>query len=180
MSKKSKDNSGNGMITYVWGPAAWHYLHTVSFNYPVKPTQEQKSTYKDMILSFFKTLPCGACRCNIQDILKGYPLTDRALTSRNTLSRWMYHLHNKVSSRLQKENVLTYSEVKKRYESFRAKCNEPKEHKSKGVKRGKKSEVGCVNMVNKSLEKPKCVIKIIPKSRRATSITIDPKCVPMK
>ena len=35
-------NSGDGMLTSVWGPSLWHYLHTISFNYPVTPTQEQK------------------------------------------------------------------------------------------------------------------------------------------
>ena len=36
-------NSGDGMITSVWGPPMWHILHTLSFNYPVKPTKEQKN-----------------------------------------------------------------------------------------------------------------------------------------
>ena len=27
--------SGDGMLTTVWGPAMWHFLHTMSFNYPV-------------------------------------------------------------------------------------------------------------------------------------------------
>ena len=35
-------NSGDGMLTSVWGPPMWHTLHTISFNYPVKPTKEQK------------------------------------------------------------------------------------------------------------------------------------------
>ena len=26
-------NSGDGMLTTVWGPSMWHYLHTMSFNY---------------------------------------------------------------------------------------------------------------------------------------------------
>ena len=29
--------SGDGMMTLIWGPNLWHYLHTISFNYPVKP-----------------------------------------------------------------------------------------------------------------------------------------------
>ena len=24
--------SGDGMLTSVWGPSLWHYLHTMSFN----------------------------------------------------------------------------------------------------------------------------------------------------
>ena len=40
---KRKDyNSNDGMLTSVWGPSAWHYLHSISFNYPVKPTCDDK------------------------------------------------------------------------------------------------------------------------------------------
>jgi len=31
-------NSGEGMLTTVWGPSLWHYLHTMSFNYTIEPT----------------------------------------------------------------------------------------------------------------------------------------------
>ena len=52
-SKKSKYiftredyNSDNGMMTYIWGPSSWHSLHTMSFNYPVKPTKKHKKDYR--------------------------------------------------------------------------------------------------------------------------------------
>jgi hypothetical protein len=38
--------SSDGMLTSVWGPAAWHLLHTISFNYPINPTEENKKQYK--------------------------------------------------------------------------------------------------------------------------------------
>jgi predicted NAD-dependent protein-ADP-ribosyltransferase YbiA (DUF1768 family) len=34
------------MLTTIWGPSQWHFLHTMSFNYPVKPTPEQKKLAK--------------------------------------------------------------------------------------------------------------------------------------
>ena len=58
-NKKSKKNktkkvydkgdfaSGDGMLTSVWGPSLWHYLHTMSFNYPTKPTRDDKKHYKE-------------------------------------------------------------------------------------------------------------------------------------
>ncbi len=39
---KKDFHSGDGMLTTVWGPSMWHFLHTMSFNYPVAPTEEQK------------------------------------------------------------------------------------------------------------------------------------------
>mgnify|MGYP001475513618 CR=1 FL=1 len=43
--KKEHFNSNEGMLTSVWGPSMWHSLHTISFNYPVNPTQEDKSFF---------------------------------------------------------------------------------------------------------------------------------------
>ena len=39
---KQEYNSNSGMLTSVWGPSLWHFLHTVSFNYPVNPTKKDK------------------------------------------------------------------------------------------------------------------------------------------
>ena len=51
---KRKDYySGDGMLTTVWGPAMWHSLHTISFNYPVKPTQKEKKDYRKNIYRSF-------------------------------------------------------------------------------------------------------------------------------
>ena len=43
--------SGEGMLTTVWGPSLWHFLHTMSFNYPIEPTNEQKTNYMNFILN---------------------------------------------------------------------------------------------------------------------------------
>ena len=43
---KKEYNSGDGMLTSVWGPSLWHYLHTMSFNYPVHPTKKDKENYR--------------------------------------------------------------------------------------------------------------------------------------
>ena len=45
-------NSNDGMVTAVWGPAIWHSLHTISFNYPVNPTEVDKTNY----MNFFKSI----------------------------------------------------------------------------------------------------------------------------
>ena len=45
---KKEYNSGDGMLTSVWGPSMWHYLHVISFNYPIVPTKLQKNKYKNL------------------------------------------------------------------------------------------------------------------------------------
>ncbi len=43
--------SGDGFLVSVWGPVAWTFLHTVSFNYPLNPTAEDKKHYRDYMLN---------------------------------------------------------------------------------------------------------------------------------
>ena len=74
--------SGDGMLTSVWGPSMWHYLHTMSFNYPIKPGKEQKKHYKEFILSLRNVLPCKYCRINLRKNLKAHPLRQCDLKNR--------------------------------------------------------------------------------------------------
>ena len=66
---KKDYNSGDGFLTSVWGPAMWHYLHTMSFNYPVNPTPEDKKHYRDFIINLQYVLPCKYCRMNLTNNL---------------------------------------------------------------------------------------------------------------
>ena len=86
-------NSGDGMLTAVWGPGMWHYLHTMSFNYPVKPTNADKKNYRDFVLSLKNTLPCGKCRGNLKQNFKMLPLKMAQMESRETFSKYIYELH---------------------------------------------------------------------------------------
>ena len=62
--------SNDGMLTTVWGPPMWHYLHTMSFNYPVKPKESVKKKYRDFVLLLQYVLPCGKCRENLKQNFK--------------------------------------------------------------------------------------------------------------
>ena len=66
---KEHYNSGDGMLTAVWGPPLWHSLHTISFNYPVKPTKEDKDNYYNYFKSIQFVLPCRYCRENFSKFL---------------------------------------------------------------------------------------------------------------
>ena len=60
--KKTDYISGDGMVTSIWGPPMWHYLHTMSFNYPVNPTNEDKKHYKEFFITLQYVLPCVGCK----------------------------------------------------------------------------------------------------------------------
>jgi len=163
--------SGDGMLTSVWGPSLWHSLHTMSFNYPVKPTLEEKKNYYKFFLSLKHVLPCKYCRLNYRKNLKAVPLTMKTMKSRDTLSKWLYDLHEEINRMLGKKSGLTYEDVKLRYEMFRARCLT----KKLVVPKKTKKESGCVKPLYGT--KSKCVINIVPKSKKCNTFNIDKQCI---
>jgi hypothetical protein len=186
--------SNDGMLTTVWGPSMWHYLHTMSFNYPVKPTAEDKKHYRCFIYNLRNVLPCGKCRNNLKNNFKKLPLKMENMKSRDTFSRYIYDLHEVINTMLNKKSGLTYEVVRERYEHFRSRCTKDlKEIKSKKrkhdiviaglrknqTKRARKlmqeKEKGCIEPLYG--EKSKCILKIVPQKEKCDSFQIDKKCI---
>ena len=179
MSKKLKSknvfnindfNSNDGMMTSVWGPPTWHLLHTISFNYPIEPTKEQKKQYYTFYKNLKNVLPCRYCRDNLKNNFKKLPLTKEVFKNRDTLSRYVYDLHEMVNKMLGKDSGLSYKEVRDRYEHFRSRCLEDP---NKIVDENK--EKGCTEPLYGV--KSKCVLNIVPRDERVNSFKMDPKCV---
>ena len=160
--------SGDGMMTTVWGPPMWHVLHTISFNYPINPTKKQKKYYYNFYNNLKNILPCKYCRDNLKKNLLILPLNIEVFEDRNTLSKYVYDLHELVNKMLDKKSVLSYDDVRDRYEHFRSRClDNPKKIISK-------LEIGCTEPLYGI--KTKCVLNIIPRDNRRKSFNIDPKC----
>ena len=174
---KKDYNAGDGMLTSVWGPPMWHYLHTMSFNYPVNPTPEDKKHYRDFVLNLRYVLPCKYCRMNLKTNLKTLPLNMSHMASRDTFSRYVYNLHELVNKLLKKTSNLSYCDVRERYEHFRARCTEEKPQLFKVLKNKtfKKREKGCTEPLYG--KKSKCVLNIVPQDEKGKTIQIDKKCI---
>ena len=170
-------NSGDGMLTTVWGPPMWHFLHTMSFNYPVKPTQEDKNHYKDFIYNLRYVLPCKYCRINLTSNLKEKPLQMCHMESRETFSRYIYELHELINKMLKKQSNLSYCDVRERYEHFRSRCTEEKPtiFKFKKTTTRSKKEKGCTEPLYG--KKSKCVINIVPQEDKGATFQMDKKCI---
>ena len=194
MYSKREFNSGDGMLTTVWGPSLWHSLHTISFNYPVEPTKEDKKHYRDFIHSLCYVIPCKYCRMNLRNNFKSLPLKMSDMKNRDTFSRYIYNLHELVNKMLKKRSGLTYNDVRKRYEHFRARCNAgtPKDVWSKKTikkharstmkqsaqertRKNKKPEKGCTEPLYAG-SKSKCIIKIVPQESSGNTFQMDKKC----
>lgn len=175
--KKRDYNSGDGMLTSVWGPSMWHYLHTISFNYPVNPTEKDKKHYKSLIMNLKYTLPCRFCRENLKKNLSVLPLTDNDLNNRDKFSRWVYRLHELINKMLGKKSGLTFCNVRDRYENFRSRCTKDLREKRVTLKKrkGQKKEKGCVEPLFG--KKSKCIIKIVPQEKKCQTFQMDKKCI---
>ena len=196
--RKNDFKSGDGMLTAVWGPSLWHYLHTMSFNYPIKPTKRVKCKYRRFIQGLVHVLPCKYCRDNLKNNLKTLPLREKDLTSRHSFSRWMFKMHELVNKMLGKSSGLKYCDIRERYEHFRARCTNDitkkivkidlykgktrkkrtrviKKRSKKGGEKSEKKEKGCSEPLYG--KKSKCVIKIVPKDKKCDTFQMDKRCI---
>ena len=176
--KTTDYKSGDGMLTTVWGPAMWHFLHTMSFNYPVEPTPLQREQYKDFVISLRNVLPCRYCRDNLSKNLRDLKFSNKHMKNRATFSRFMYDLHEHVNKMLGKKSGLSYCDVRERYEHFRSRCvldMDTDIEKIEELLRKKKEEPGCTEPLYG--KKSKCVIKIVPQDVKCETMEIDEKCV---
>jgi hypothetical protein len=179
---KEEYKSGDGMLTTVWGPSLWHFLHTMSFNYPVEPTVDQKNYYRNFVLSLKHILPCKYCRMNLVTNFKQLPLTMANMKNRETFSRYVYDLHELINKMLHKKSNLSFCDVRERYEHFRARCTDEKPKLFKFTKLNKtkknKKEKGCTEPLYG--KKSKCIIKIVPQEEKGATFQMDKKCVKTK
>jgi hypothetical protein len=171
-------SSGDGFLTTVWGPPMWHYLHTMSFNYPVNPTDADKRNYKAFIMNLQHVLPCKYCRINLKTNFKNYPLRACHLASRDAFSKYVYELHEIVNRLLGKTSGLSYCDVRERYEHFRARCTDdpnPRMAKPNPKSKSKKKEKGCTEPLYGKYSK--CVLKIVPQDTPTETLSIDKQCI---
>jgi len=98
----------------IWGPHLWFSLHTISFNYPLVPTQDDKDNYRNFFNSMKNVIPCSVCKKNYIRHLNEIPI-DQHLHNRKSLVYWVIDLHNMVNGETGKK-ILSYDNVIKKYE----------------------------------------------------------------
>jgi hypothetical protein len=101
---------GPGLNTDHWGCFLWRLMHSISFGY----VEELKQYY----FLFFKQLKyviiCIYCKNSYARFIKYDPevlLTACTVKNKYNLTKWVYDLHNKVNTKLNKHVNLTFDQV---------------------------------------------------------------------
>jgi hypothetical protein len=127
-TKKMAFNSRDGFSTKIWGPATWHLLRVISFNYPPEPSELDIDNYMQFIRSLGNVLPCGACRENYPHNLETAGFGRQVFRDRDSFGRFIYRLEQIVYQMTSKQKDLpaTFEQNRATYECFRAKCAQTK------------------------------------------------------
>ena len=98
----------------IWGPPAWTFLHTITFNYPHNPSDQDKQNYFTFFDSLKHVLPCDKCKKHYKD--NSRDLKDN-LNSRDDLVKWLIDIHNDVNIKNNKP-VWSYADVYNKYQDM--------------------------------------------------------------
>ena len=118
------------MHPYLWGPQAWHFLHSLTFNYPSRPLVSDKQKMLQFLMSLGDVLPCEKCAAHFREQMQKFP---PALDSKAEFMQWMVDTHNRVNVKNGKR-MYTLPEVqaiyKERYDQALARvpANDPSGH----------------------------------------------------
>lgn len=110
-----------GIHTNFWGPGAWEFLHSITFNYPIHPTSQEKETTRQFFHLLKYILPCERCRQHYTEGIEKIMPIEPHLKNRDTLSRWLVRFHNIVNKRLGKP-IMSYQSVQEKYQSMQGQC----------------------------------------------------------
>ena len=108
------------MDTRFWGPSGWRLLHSITFSYRVS----DKPSVRELFELLPYVLPCKFCRTSLQAYMEADPL-EPALHSRDSLSRWLWRIHNCVNGKLRDQKLPVepdppFEKVKEFYETILA------------------------------------------------------------
>ena len=81
------------------GNMSWSVLHTISVNYPDKPTMEEQNTMKSFLMNFAKVYPCRQCGDSFEESIRKCP---PQVQSQTQLIKWLCFQHNIVNRKLNK------------------------------------------------------------------------------
>jgi hypothetical protein len=106
-----------------WGRSTWTYLHTLTFNYPENPTENDKLKYYNYFKQLPEFLPCPSCASSFKIYFEYIPIT-AYLNDIYGITFWLYIIHFIVNSKLKKKNT-DFLQVIQMYLPNKTSCSTP-------------------------------------------------------
>jgi hypothetical protein len=98
-------------MSKLWGPLGWMTLHSVSFIYPVNPSEAEKRIAKRFIDLFEDTISCPSCKGHFRNLKILYiSMFPDYLDSRKNFALFIFRAHNTVNKRLDKPRPSTVAQ----------------------------------------------------------------------
>ena len=94
----------------IWGPHAWIFLHSITLEYPDKPTDQEMKDMYIFLTALGNVLPCKKCKYNFESHLKKYPINNYTLKNKKNLTKWLIDIHNCVN-KMNDKQTLNYDEA---------------------------------------------------------------------
>ena len=110
----------------IWGPHYWFVLYTIALSYPLHINDCTKKKYYDFITNLPLFLPVSDIGGVFSKFLDAYPVTPY-LDSRESFSKWVHFIHNKINVYLGKPELTYYEALKE------VKKNDERKNKEKYV-----------------------------------------------
>lgn len=117
----------------IWGPHYWFVLYTIAISYPINPNDVTKKKYYDFIQNLPLFIPIPDIGNNFSQFIDKYPVTPY-LDSRESFTKWVHFIHNKINIYLGKPELSYYESMNKYYENYKLKTLKKEEEKRKKFK----------------------------------------------
>jgi hypothetical protein len=111
-----------GLDSTIWGPPMWFFLHTSAMCYPLYPNAVTKKKYYDFFQNLPLFIPIEPMSSHFSRLLEEYPLSPY-LDDRESITRWVWFIHNKINEKLEKPPVSLSDFYVKYYEAYQPKNN---------------------------------------------------------
>jgi hypothetical protein len=109
-----------GLDSTIWGPPMWFFLHTSAMCYPLYPNAITKKKYYDFFQNLPLFIPIEPMASHFSRLLEEYPISPY-LDNRESLTRWVWFIHNKINEKLEKPPISLSDFYVKYYEQYKSK-----------------------------------------------------------
>jgi hypothetical protein len=111
-----------GLDSTIWGPPMWFFLHTSAMCYPLYPNAITKKKYYDFFQNLPLFIPIEPMSSYFSRLLEEYPISPY-LDDRESLTRWVWFIHNKINEKLEKPPLSLSDFYVNYYQAYQPKNN---------------------------------------------------------